>query len=136
MAFISYVREDQEKVMAIAKQINNSGVITRLDEDMILPGDNWQLKIEQAIEKTDYFLLFFSCKATNHIGHYNREIEHALYEQSQHPIGKRFIIPIQLDECDMPHNLKKFIWLKTADKNFYKKLLMAIAPSRIQQTLQ
>jgi hypothetical protein len=89
---------------------------------MILPGDNWELKIKQAIEKADYFLPLLSCQYNN------KELHHAMHQQSSLPEDKRFIIPILLDDCDAPYNLKKFSPLKITDENWAKKLLQSLAP--------
>jgi TIR domain len=135
MAFISYAREDQEKVVSISRDLNEHGIITWFDERMLLPGDNWQLRIEQAIEEADYFLLFLSSQTIDRIGYKNRELHLALYQQSLRPADKRFIVPILLDDCKPPHDLQKLNWVKTTDQNWFKKLLKAIAPFHIKQTL-
>jgi len=105
MAFISYAREDKDKVKSISMTLNDYGILTWHDDKMLLPGDDWQHRIEQAIEEADYFLLFLSSQTIDRVGYKNRELNLALYQQSLRPAGKRFIIPILLDECQPPHNL-------------------------------
>ena len=120
--FISYARENQTQVISISKNLQNHGILTWFDENMILSGDNWQLKAEQAIEQADYFLPFLSCQYNN------EELHYAMYQQSLIPKEKRFIIPILLDDCDAPYNLKKFSPVKITDESWFEKLLKSMAP--------
>jgi hypothetical protein len=122
LVFISYAPENRKEAISISKSLQNYGILTRLDEDIILAGDHEQLKIEQAIEKADFFLPLLSCQ------YHNKELHHALHRQSSLPEDKRYIIPILLDECDPPYNIKKFKSMKITDEDWLKKLLKSMAP--------
>ena len=58
--FLSYVREDQELVDALAFQLRKAGVDVWLDRDRIYPGIRWQHAIKAAIESGSYFIACFS----------------------------------------------------------------------------
>ena len=136
MAFISYAREDQQKVAAISKDLNDNGILTWFDKNMLLPGDNWQQRIEQAIEEADYFIIFLSSQTMDRTGHKNRELHLALIQQSLRPVGKRFIVPILIDDCTPPRELNQLNWVRTTDHGWFKKLLKATAPSHIKKELK
>ena len=128
VAFISYAREDENLVAETARRLNDSGVVTWFDKHSLKPGDDWEMQIEQAIEKADFFLLFLSRATEEKIGFKNREIQLALKQQSYRPRGKVFMIPILLDDCRVPHDLRSLNWLRTTDENWFGELVGTIAP--------
>lgn len=62
LAFVSYAREDQKVVEEITRKLNDEGILTWMDEKELMPGDHWESKIEAAIEKPEYVIVFFSKK--------------------------------------------------------------------------
>jgi TIR domain len=128
VAFISYAREDEKIVAEISRKLNDNGVVTWFDKRNLMPGDDWEMRIEQGIEKADYFLLFTSRQTEDKIGYKNREIQLALKQQSYRPRGKTFIIPILLDDCDPLYDLRNLNWLKLTDESWFEKLVRTIAP--------
>jgi hypothetical protein len=93
----------------------------------LIPGDDWEMRIEQAIEKSDFFLLFLSRKTEEKIGFRNREIQLAIMQQSYHPRGHIFLIPILLDDCTPPHDLRGLNWLKATDDKWFDRLVDVVA---------
>ncbi len=132
VVFISYAREDETIVKKMAKKLNNYGIVTWFDKRNLLPGDDWEIKIEEAIEKVDFFLIFLSKETEQKIGYKNRELELALKQQSYRPRGKVFIVPILLDDCTPPHDLKKLNWVKVSDDPELLSLAKMIAPRDVK----
>lgn len=128
VAFISYAREDEKEVADISRRLNEFAVVTWFDKRNLMPGDDWEMRIEQAIEKADYFLLFLSRRTEEKIGFKNREIQLALKQQSYRPRGKIFVIPILLDDCAVPHDLRNLNWLRVTDDDWFESLVGTIAP--------
>ena len=128
VAFISYAREDEKEVAAISRRLNEFAVVTWFDKRNLMPGDDWEMRIEDAIEKADYFVLFLSRRTEEKIGFRNREIHLALKQQSYHPRGKIFVIPILLDDCAVPFDLRSLNWLRVTDENWFNDLAGTIAP--------
>lgn len=107
LAFVSYAREDQKTVEDITRKLNDEGILTWFDENEILPGDLWETKIETAIEKSEYVLVFFSSKTLERTGYKNKEIRYILDQAKYRPLGSRYIIPILLDDCKPPREFKE-----------------------------
>lgn len=126
VAFISYAKEDRERVLEVTRTLHENGIATWFDEDVLLPGDPWKRKVESAIESADYFLLFLSSTTVGSEGYKNREFLLAQDRQSMQPQGKRFIIPILLDECAPPRELKDMHWLKIYEEGWQERLFRAI----------
>jgi TIR domain len=127
LAFMSYEREDEPTVAEITRRLNDFAVVTWFDKQNLIPGDDWEMRIEQAIEKSDFFLLFLSRKTEDKIGFRNREIQLAIKQQSYHPRGHIFLIPILLDDCTPPHDLRGLNWLKATDDKWFDRLVDVVA---------
>ncbi|MBI3152067.1 MAG: toll/interleukin-1 receptor domain-containing protein [Chloroflexi bacterium] len=133
VAFISYAREDEKTVRGIVVELNDYGVVTWFDKNSLLPGSNWEIDVEKNIEKADYFLIFLSKETQDKIGYKNKELQLALKYQAYRPEGKIFIIPILLDDCDLPHNLRNLNWLKVSEEGWFNKLLSVVTPWYVKQ---
>ena len=128
LAFISYAREDEEFVTTTSQRLKETGIATWFDKRDLNPGDDWELQIEQGIENSDFCLMFISSTTVNKIGFKNREQRLALKQQSYRPRGTIFIIPILIDECIVPHDLKDLHWLRVSDPDWFDRLVQTVAP--------
>jgi len=79
-----------------------------LDEIKLLPGQEWDLEIEQAIEATDIIIVCLSNSSITKRGYVQKEIKIALDYSDLRPEGEVFIIPIRLDDCKPPKRLSKW----------------------------
>jgi hypothetical protein len=90
------VRELQEK-------LKKNNLDARIDYDFLEAGDNWIGKINQLISEFDYFILALSHDLVQQPETYvYHELELARKRQSRLKPGLKFIIPIKLDNCDIP----------------------------------
>ncbi|MCD4751567.1 MAG: toll/interleukin-1 receptor domain-containing protein [Anaerolineaceae bacterium] len=126
LLFFSYAREDRDKVQELADRLWQQGFLTWLDTKDLLPGDTWKSKIEDAIERADYVLVFLSKTSVNKVGYVQRELRYALERQQLRPAGTRYIIPIRLNSCELPRELHKIQWLDLWEESAYKKLKTAL----------
>lgn len=130
LAFLSYAKEDREQVRSIMDDLHDYGVLTWFDEKDLLPGDDWEEKILEAIEKSDYFFLFLSSKSLNRSGYKNKELKYALEQADLRPLtNKKFIIPILLDDCEPPRELRSIQWIKVTEDGWFKKVIASIGES-------
>lgn len=79
-----------------------------MDEIDILPGQNWDHEIQKAINITDFALIFLSKLSVEKRGYVNKEIKWAIDRQAEKLEGDIFLIPVQLEKCDLPHALEKY----------------------------
>lgn len=129
LVFLSYPKEEKDAVKTIMQKLHNRGVMTWFDEHDLLPGDKWEDKIEEGIESADFVFIFFSSNSMDRDGYKNKELHLVLKQYQQKPFGKRFIIPIILDDCVPPRELKEFQYLKITDENWEEKLMKSIGTS-------
>jgi hypothetical protein len=97
-----------------------------LDQEKILPGQNWKFEIVREIEKSDVVLVLLSRQSVNRTGYMQREIGIALDIAANQPEGRIFIIPVRLDECEVPNRLRELHWANLFDLNGYQKLQQAL----------
>lgn len=102
--FVSYVHEDSERVDALCKVLEASGIPYWRDRTSLAPGDAWKAKIKQAIR--DGSLVFLACFSDNSRArsksHMNEELTLAVEEFRKMPPGRTWLIPVRFDPGDLP----------------------------------
>ena len=101
--FLSYVREDAERVARLAADLEARGIETWLDRHQIKPGQQWQKAIEDAIRSGAFFIACFSqAYASRTRSYVNEELLLAIAEVRLRPEEASWFIPIRLDDCKIP----------------------------------
>jgi hypothetical protein len=131
LAFFCHAKEDKIKVQEIGSRLLEDGFLTWYDDKDLLPGDDWEQVIEGEIEGCDYFLAFLSSQSVKKAGYVNRELRYALEQRERKPFRHRFIIPILLDECTPPRELKSIHFIRMWEPGSYEKLLKALQERKI-----
>ena len=124
--FLCYAREDKEKVRAIHDKLKGAGFAPWWDEDL-LPGQRWENVIDEAIERSDLFLACLSVQAlSKEKAYYRKEIEKALEIADMKHERAIFLIPVRLDDCEVPKKLSAFQWVNWFEEDGFEKLVKAI----------
>lgn len=122
--FLSHANEDKQTVRGLCQRLRDDGFNPWLDEERLLPGQDWQLEIEQALKKSDAILLSFSKRSLSKEGYIQREHKKALDYQKEKPEGTIFVIPVRLDDSEIPFFLRE---LQCVDYPLgYERLVMAL----------
>lgn len=101
--FISYVREDVEKIDEMAATFKNHGVEVWLDREKILPGARWQAAIRRAIHSGAFFIACFSENyVARDITYMNEELTIAIERLRQTSRKRNWFIPVLLTDCEPP----------------------------------
>jgi hypothetical protein len=109
--FLSHAREDKSTVQQLSTRLKNDGFDPWLDEERLLPGQNWELEIEKALRESDVILLCFSEKSINKEGFVQREFKRAMKYQEEKPEGVIFTIPVRLDQSEIPFSYRALQWV-------------------------
>ncbi|MCP4112858.1 MAG: TIR domain-containing protein [Desulfobacteraceae bacterium] len=139
--FISYAREDIETARKLCDDLREAGADTWLDDDELIPGQDWKAEITKAIKKSGHFIALISTKSVEKRGFVQTELKKALEVLSNIPGKDIFIIPARIDDCGIPDELEH---LHCADlfpdyERGFSKILRAIpgrkhaAPSEPQK---
>jgi biotin operon repressor len=123
--FISYAHEDiyfAQQLYYFLKQNNTS---PWLDCFNLIPGQDWDVRIQQEIESSDYVIICLSSNSVTKRGYIQKEIRKAQSVLEKIPEGDVYIIPIRLDKCEVPTALITRQWLDWNEPNAQKRLLEA-----------
>lgn len=124
--FLSYAREDKQKVKAIYRELSKQGFTPWLDITDLEPGQDWQQVIGSAIKNARFVLMFLSNKSVAKRGYFQREIAEALRTAETIPHGQKFIIPVRLEECFVPEKLSNWHWCDVFKPHGLSKLIGAL----------
>ena len=92
----------------------------------MLPGQDWQQEIRKAVNTSHVFLACISKEAINKRGYIQKEINYALNVAEEQPEGSIFIIPLKLENCEIPERLSRWHWVNYIEDKGYGRLLRAL----------
>lgn len=134
--FLCHASQDKPIVRDLCQRLTDEGWIDPwLDEGKLLPGEDWRASIEEAVEVADLVVICLSNNSVNKEGFVQKELRYAREISLEKPEGSIFLIPVRLDECDIPRGLRFIQWTDYFDENkeqSYGKLL-EIFSKRYQQ---
>jgi len=124
--FISYARADFEKVRELYQQLSDEGFEPWLDVKDILPGEKWIFAIRKAIRDSDFFIACLSKNSVNRRGMIQKEVKEALYAWQEKLESDIYLIPVRLEDCEVPEWLQEFQWVDLFKEDGLTRLLMAL----------
>jgi hypothetical protein len=107
--FLAYAKEDAAKVRKLYAALQQAGFEPWMDEQKLLPGQNWPRAIERAIELSDFFAGCFSRRSIAKRGHFQSELAYALDLAKRVPEEEIFFIPVRLDACEVPRSIARTV---------------------------
>jgi formylglycine-generating enzyme required for sulfatase activity len=126
--FLCHASEDKPAVRELYKRLNAEAWIDSwLDEESLLPGQDWDLEIYKATRDADAIIIFLSEKSVQKEGYVNKEIRRVLDIANEKPEGTIYIIPLRLDECTPSFvKLTKLHWLDYFEPNAHQRLIKSL----------
>jgi hypothetical protein len=110
--FLAYSKLNKTAVREFALKLKAEGWIDPwFDEEDILPGQVWQYSVVTSVRKSHAVIIFLSKVAVASEGFFQKEIKLALDTAAEKPDGTIFIIPIRLNDCEVPEMLKKYQYI-------------------------
>ncbi|MGB8982400.1 MAG: toll/interleukin-1 receptor domain-containing protein [Anaerolineales bacterium] len=121
--FLLYSRGDRQAVRRLHSRMVKAGAKAWLDEKNILPGQDWQAEIRKAIYSSDIVIVCLSRQFNKQGGYRHEELRIALEKANSLPGEQIFIVPVRLEECEMPEPLRRWQRVDLFAADGYKKLL-------------
>jgi len=107
--FLCHASQDKPIVRELYQRLTAEGWIDPwLDEEKLLPGHEWDMEIEKAVETADAVIVFLSNNSVTKEGYVQKELRKVLDVADEKPEGTIFIIPVRFDNCLIPSRLKKW----------------------------
>jgi formylglycine-generating enzyme required for sulfatase activity len=108
-----------------------------LDKAKLLPGQDWEVVIEKAVDASDVVIICLSNQSVSKEGFVQREIRYAYDIALEKPEDTIFLIPLRLEDCNVPRKLRTLHWVDyfgpESDKS-YSELLEALKLRYDQKT--
>ena len=125
-AFICHAKEDRDKALIIYDELVRRNVDPWIDEKELFPGQDWDRAIQNAIVRSDVILILLSQRSVMKRGYVQKEIRRALEAAQSIPDGKVFVIPVRLEEVELPISLQQWQAADFTSTAFYQSLLRGI----------
>ena len=127
--FLCHSSGDKTVVRQLYRRLENDGIDPWLDEERILPGQEWETEIRKAVRACDMVVVCLSPTSISKEGFIQKEIRYALDVADEKPEGTVFIIPAKLKECNVPERLRRWQWVNLFEDRGYERLLKALKQS-------
>ncbi len=126
--FLCHATEDKPAVRTLYASLKSVPWIDPwLDEENLLPGQDWDLEIYKATRDADAIIICLSTVSVKKEGYVNKEIRHALDISQEKPEGAIYVIPLRLDDCSPSfEQLKKLQWADYFTPNAHERLIKSL----------
>jgi hypothetical protein len=124
--FVCHASENKSTAKELVDRLKSDEFDPWLDSEQILPGMGWDLEIQKAMLASDVVIVCFSKVSVEKEGYVQKEIKFAAEIQKEKPEGTIFLIPVQLEECELPHSLRNVQWGKYFESDGYEKIVKAL----------
>lgn len=125
--FLLYARSDEKAVRRLYNRLSKAGASVWMDRKKLLPGQDWQSEIYQAIYSSDIIIVCLSKKFNKQGGYRHEELRIALEKANLLPDDLLLMIPVLLEKCEMPEPLCRWQRVDLFEANGYKKLLSTLS---------
>lgn len=100
--FMSYAREDRERVLPFYERLEALGFHPWMDLYTLRQGESWETQIRAAVREADFFVHFLSVGSLRKDGYQQQEVALARRAAAEMPRGTIFMLPARLEECSIP----------------------------------
>jgi len=97
-----------------------------LDKKDLIPGQNWLTQIKRAVRKSHIVVVCLSKSSVTHEGFVNKEIADALDVAETKPEDTIFLIPLRLEECEVPGRISAWHWVDYFEEGGFELLLKGL----------
>jgi len=125
--FLCHSSGDKPAVRELYRRLEaEKGIQPWLDEEDLLPGQDWEREIRKAVAASDTVIVCISERAASKAGFLQKEIKYALDQADQQPPGTIFLIPLRLEECEVPERFRPLQWVNYYEDQGYNRLMRAL----------
>ena len=124
--FLCHASDDKPAVRALYQRLRAEGIDPWLDEEKLLPGQDWRREIQKAVRSSDIVIVCLSRRSITKTGYVQKEIKDALDVADEQPNGTIFLVPLKLEECNIPERLRRWQWVNFFEERGYERLMRAL----------
>ena len=124
--FLIHAHADRKPVHKLYNRLVRDGVDAWMDVENLQPGQDWQNEIRKAILNSDAVIVCLTHAFDGRRGYRHEELKLALRKTRSLPDGDIFLMPVRLENCDMPRSLRHLHRVDLFERGGYRKLLQAL----------
>jgi hypothetical protein len=125
--FLCHSKHDKPQVRDLYARLKGEiGMQPWLDEQNLLPGQDWDREITRAVRDAHCVIVCLSKRAIDNAGYVHKEIRFALDAADHQPEGTIFLIPLRLDQCNLPERLAQYHKVDLFEAGGYELLLRGL----------
>ncbi|MFE3872200.1 TIR domain-containing protein [Flavobacterium sp. ZS1P70] len=128
--FISYAKEDFAFAEKLHDFLEENSFRPWLDKKALLPGQDWNFIIRKALREANYIILLLSSNSVQKRGYIQREFKLALEYYEEKLEEDIYLIPLKINDCEVPDRLSKFQWVEYDSKNCFNLVLTSLSIQR------
>jgi hypothetical protein len=133
IVFLSYAKEDLEKVRQIYSDLKAAGYQPWMDVQDIAPGQDWKFALQSAISKCDAAIVCLSTKSVSKTGYVQVELKEFLEQRKRRPEGSIYLIPVRLEPCPIPVEMADLHYADLFEKDGWGKVISSLAEAKREQ---
>ena len=121
--FFSYSHADADRVAKFAATLRLAGFPTWIDQDQLLPGQNWFEKVGRAIDNARLAIVFLSRDAVSRPGAFLMETQDMLADRNKQGQDSIKVFVVKLEEVQTPNHLRQYVSFLAYQEDGYSALL-------------
>jgi formylglycine-generating enzyme required for sulfatase activity len=131
--FVCYASEDKSRVRELCRRLRDDGFEPWLDDEQLLPGQDWELEISAAVRSSDAVMVCLSTASVGKVGYVQKELRLVLDAAEYQPEGRIFVVPVRLEPCPVPSRLSRLQFADLFVDDGYERLKAALTagPERL-----
>jgi hypothetical protein len=124
--FLCHSSEDKVRVRQLYRRLTHDGINCWLDEECLLPGQDWEREIRKALRRATHVLVCISESSVGKSGYVQKELRAALDIADEQPDDSIFLIPVRLELCEIPERLRRLQWVDLFGEYGYERLVRSL----------
>lgn len=120
--FLCHASDDKLAVRKLAQRLRDDGFDPWLDEERLLPGQDWDLEIQTAVRASDVIVVCLSTSSVSKVGYVQKELRRVLDVAEFQPEGRVLVIPVRLEVCQVPVRLSHWQYADLFEEGGYERL--------------
>ena len=136
--FICADEDDLASSKKLYDDLKQHGVSPWLEQENLVPGAHIENSVKKAIQESDFFLALLSSRSVSKRGFVQKKLKNGMRAFEEFPEAEIFIIPVRIDECDLPEALRPLthVDLFPSYENCLDRILAALGQKKPRGEVQ
>jgi len=124
--FLCHSSEDKKIVQCLSQRLLVTGFQPWIDKTDIVGGELWERSIRDQLENTDAVIICLSDAFNKNHRYVRTELELAIDVYDKKYSNTKFLIPLKIEECEIPGSLRKFHTVNYFEEEGFEFLVKAL----------